>query len=32
MIKLPDDKVIITVAQTGALVTKEMNPKGCPLR
>src|SRR4030042_3148317 len=25
MIKLPDDKVIITVAQTGALVTKAMN-------
>jgi len=24
--KLPEDKVIITVAQTGALVTKEMNP------
>lgn len=23
---IPDDKVIITVAQTGALVTKEMNP------
>src|SRR4030042_2839163 len=26
MIKLPEDKVIITVAQTGALVTKAMNP------
>ena len=26
MIKLPEDKVIITVAQTGALVTKSMNP------
>lgn len=26
MIKLPEDKVIITVAQTGALVTKKMNP------
>jgi 3-keto-5-aminohexanoate cleavage enzyme len=26
MIKLPDDKIIITVAQTGALVTKAMNP------
>ena len=26
MIKLPVDKVIITVAQTGALVTKSMNP------
>jgi 3-keto-5-aminohexanoate cleavage enzyme len=26
MIKLPDNKVIITVAQTGALVNKEMNP------
>lgn len=26
MIKLPPDKVIITVAQTGALVTKAMNP------
>ncbi len=25
-ITLPDNKVIITVAQTGALVTKEMNP------
>jgi len=25
-ITLPDDKVIITVAQTGALVTKQMNP------
>lgn len=25
MIKLPEDKVIITVAQTGALVTKSMN-------
>ena len=25
-ILLPEDKVIITVAQTGALVTKEMNP------
>jgi 3-keto-5-aminohexanoate cleavage enzyme len=25
MIKLPEDKVIITVAQTGALVTKKMN-------
>lgn len=25
-IKLPDNKVIITVAQTGALVTKQMNP------
>ncbi|MBW1804404.1 MAG: 3-keto-5-aminohexanoate cleavage protein, partial [Deltaproteobacteria bacterium] len=25
-IKIPEDKVIITVAQTGALVTKEMNP------
>lgn len=25
-IKLPPDKVIITVAQTGALVTKKMNP------
>jgi 3-keto-5-aminohexanoate cleavage enzyme len=25
-ITLPDDKVIITVAQTGALVTKKMNP------
>ena len=25
-ILLPDDKVIITVAQTGALVNKEMNP------
>jgi 3-keto-5-aminohexanoate cleavage enzyme len=24
--KMPDDKVIITVAQTGALVTKKMNP------
>jgi 3-keto-5-aminohexanoate cleavage enzyme len=24
--KLPDDKVIITVAQTGALVNKDMNP------
>ena len=24
--KLPEDKVIITVAQTGALVTKKMNP------
>ncbi len=26
MIKLPEDKVIITAAQTGALVTKKMNP------
>jgi 3-keto-5-aminohexanoate cleavage enzyme len=26
MIKIPEDKVIITVAQTGALVTKAMNP------
>ena len=26
MISLPEDKVIITVAQTGALVTKSMNP------
>ncbi|HUT70911.1 MAG TPA: 3-keto-5-aminohexanoate cleavage protein [Desulfatiglandales bacterium] len=26
MIGLPEDKVIITVAQTGALVTKSMNP------
>jgi 3-keto-5-aminohexanoate cleavage enzyme len=26
MIKLPEDKVIITVAQTGGLVTKSMNP------
>ena len=26
MIKIPEDKVIITVAQTGALVTKNMNP------
>ncbi len=26
MIRLPEDKVIITVAQTGALVTKKMNP------
>jgi 3-keto-5-aminohexanoate cleavage enzyme len=26
MINLPEDKVIITVAQTGALVTKSMNP------
>ena len=26
MIKIPEDKVIITVAQTGALVTKTMNP------
>ncbi len=26
MIKIPEDKVIITVAQTGALVTKDMNP------
>ena len=26
MIKLPEDKVIITVAQTGALVFKSMNP------
>jgi 3-keto-5-aminohexanoate cleavage enzyme len=26
MIKIPEDKVIITVAQTGALVTKSMNP------
>ncbi len=26
MIKLPEDTVIITVAQTGALVTKSMNP------
>jgi 3-keto-5-aminohexanoate cleavage enzyme len=26
MIELPEDKVIITVAQTGALVTKSMNP------
>lgn len=26
MIKLPEDKVIITVAQTGALVSKSMNP------
>ena len=25
MIKIPEDKVIITVAQTGALVTKAMN-------
>jgi 3-keto-5-aminohexanoate cleavage enzyme len=25
MVKLPEDKVIITVAQTGALVTKKMN-------
>ena len=25
MIKLPENKVIITVAQTGALVTKAMN-------
>ena len=24
--KLPDDKVIITVAQTGALVTRKQNP------
>jgi 3-keto-5-aminohexanoate cleavage enzyme len=26
MIRIPEDKVIITVAQTGALVTKKMNP------
>jgi 3-keto-5-aminohexanoate cleavage enzyme len=26
MIKIPENKVIITVAQTGALVTKSMNP------
>ena len=26
LITLPDDRVIITVAQTGALVTKKMNP------
>ena len=26
MIKLPEDKVVITVAMTGALVTKKMNP------
>jgi 3-keto-5-aminohexanoate cleavage enzyme len=26
IIKLPEDKVIITVAQTGALVNKQMNP------
>ena len=26
MIRLPEDKVIITAAQTGALVTKKMNP------
>ena len=26
IIKLPKDKVIITVAQTGALVDKKMNP------
>ena len=26
MIRLPEDKVIITVAQTGALVFKSMNP------
>jgi len=26
VIKLPEDKVIITVAQTGAIVNKEMNP------
>ena len=26
MMKLPEDKVIITAAQTGALVTKKMNP------
>ena len=26
MIKLPDNKVIITVAQTGAIVNKQMNP------
>jgi 3-keto-5-aminohexanoate cleavage enzyme len=25
-LKMPDDKVIVTVAQTGALVTKKMNP------
>ena len=26
MIKLPEDKIVITVAQTGAIVNKEMNP------
>ena len=26
MLKMPSDKVIITVAQTGALVNKKMNP------
>ena len=25
-LKLPENKVIITVAQTGALVSKQMNP------